>query len=183
MPRKARQVLDNSADTLIERLRWQLDRSQGWVDSADAKATTMIGLNAALIAGVLALDGETVSGYLDAGHLAVLLGSAFALSVSWSCLWACVCILPNLGKPKAGGSIFHFLDVNDMTIKEFTTASQGMTSLSEARALEHQAYTVSRIAATKFARMRFSVFGFLTGLMLGLIILFMHDFIFNGAAQ
>lgn len=167
----------NEQQEMLQRLRWQVDRGSTWIDNADTKAAVLLGLNGALIAGVIAADRKIIPSLLSTAGWARLLAAAYVVSVAWSCIWAVLSVLPNLGKPKSGGSLFHFLDVRDMSLGEFRVLSRKMTFWQEVEALEHQVHTLSTIAANKYIRLRFSIWGLLSGLVWGLVILFLRNFL------
>ncbi|MGB9921110.1 MAG: Pycsar system effector family protein [Moorellales bacterium] len=160
---------------LVERLRWQVERGQSWVDNADTKAAILLGLNGVLAGGVFVVDPAVMAKFLTKGWFCIVLAASFAVSVGWSCLWAALAVLPNLGKPKSGGTIFHFVDVQGMSLEEFRVASRKMSPSEEVAALEHQVHALSNIASIKYRRLRQSVFGLLLGSGLGLLILFVRN--------
>lgn len=165
---------DLTLDSVIERLRWQLDRAETWVANADGKATVVLGMNGALIAAVFAIDPQIVGDFLAQGLLAKVLACALIGAVACSTIQASRTVLPNLGKQETGGSIFHFADVNTMTLDGFSTLSHEMTPILEIRGMEHQVYNVSRIAAHKFQRLRSSVWALIVILIIGVGILLVH---------
>ncbi|MEW6049348.1 MAG: Pycsar system effector family protein [Bacillota bacterium] len=154
---------------MIERLRWQVRTCEGWIANADAKAAVIVGLNGALVAGLLAGGRGAVTGGLAGGWATRACDTVFLAAVAWSILWAGLTVLPNVSGGPSGGSVSHFAEVVRLSLEDFRKASRALVGLREIEALESQVYVLSRISSLKFRRLRWSIGGLMAGLVAGLV--------------
>lgn len=121
---------------MIERLRWQVRTCEGWIANADAKAAVIVGLNGALVAGVLAGGRGAVTGGLAGGWATQACDTVFLAAVAWSILWAGLTVLPNVSGGPSGGSVLEFAEVERLSLEDFRKASRALVGPREIEALD-----------------------------------------------
>ena len=151
----------------IQRLYWHLARVDSWISNADTKAMIMLGIDG-FGASMGVFLSYNLRVYKGGGWYLVTLFYVFWGALLVSMLSVICAIMPNIKRLK-GTSLLHFVPVESLQFPEFQSQYRGITEETYKGFLEEQIYINSKIAASKFRRLRFAIYCFLLVLLSGVI--------------
>jgi len=152
-----------------DRLRWHLQRGEGWISNADSKATVALGLNMAVIGvgtALVSVDAAGVVALVQESWFSATLTCAVAISILVSLTAAAMAILPSFGRENSPGeeALYHFAVVaNHADLDGFRRRYRAIDAHTDLVTLENMVWVNCRVSTAKLKRVRCSVVSFMVG--------------------